>query len=339
MKFQDFWYVISQSDQLKTGQVLQRTILGEWLAIFRGKNGQPVAMRDRCLHRHSRLSTGHVNQGQLHCPYHGWAYDSEGQVMAVPAEGEGFQPRSCRAKTYSTCERDGYIYVRLANTPAESFSPFAMPYYDQPGWETVRVINRFRNTVTNCVENFIDVPHTVSVHPGIFRSPRQQQLNMQVFRSSGSVLVEYRNETTNLGWWQRFLNRQGKEVRHTDTFHMPNITSVHYDISPRRQLFITSQSIPETDNSTLVYTDVTYNYGLWNTLARPFVRWTAQRIIRQDIEILSIQGETLQKYGEQFAHTPADTVHVFVESIRKAIAAGKDPRLAPDRSATVKFWV
>ena len=162
---------------------------------------------------------------------------------------------------------------------------------------------------------------------------------MQVVRSGGSVLVEYRNETTNLGWWQRFLNRQGNQVRHTDTFQMPNITSVHYDIGPQRQLFITSQSIPETDDSTLVYTDVTYNYGLWNKLARPFVRWTAQKIIRQDIDILGIQGETLQKYGEQFAHTPADTVHVFVESIRKAIAAGKDPRLAPDRSATVKFWV
>ncbi|MGK7906072.1 MAG: Rieske 2Fe-2S domain-containing protein [Synechococcus sp.] len=339
MKFEDFWYVVAQSDQLRLGQVLQRTVLGEWLAVFRGEDGQPVALRDRCLHRHSRLSTGKVCRGQLHCPYHGWVYDSDGRVVAVPAEGDFFQPKAHHARTYATCEQDEYVYVRLANAPEESFSPFAMPHYGESGWETVRVINRFRNSVTHCVENFIDVPHTVSVHPGIFRSPRQQQLEMQVYRSGSSVRAEYRNETTNLGWWQRFLNGRGEPVHHTDRFHMPNITSVQYDMGPRRQLFITSQSIPETEDSTLVYTDVTFNYGLWNQLARPFVRWTAQKIIRQDVEILGIQGEVLHKYGEQFAHTPADTIHVFVESIRNAIAAGKDPRLMPDRSASVTFWV
>lgn len=339
MKFEDFWYVVAQSDQLRLGQVLQRTVLGEWLAVFRGEDGQPVALRDRCLHRHSRLSTGKVCRGQLHCPYHGWVYDSDGRVVAVPAEGDFFQPKAHHARTYATCEQDEYVYVRLANAPEESFSPFAMPHYGESGWETVRVINRFRNSVTHCVENFIDVPHTVSVHPGIFRSPRQQQLEMQVYRSGSSVRAEYRNETTNLGWWQRFLNGRGEPVHHTDRFHMPNITSVQYDMGPRRQLFITSQSIPETEDSTLVYTDVTFNYGLWNQLARPFVRWTAQKIIRQDVEILGIQGEVLHKYGEQFAHTSADTIHVFVESIRNAIAAGKDPRLMPDRSASVTFWV
>ena len=340
MKFEDFWYVVAQSDRLQAGQVLQRTVLGEWLAVFRGEDGRPVALRDRCLHRHSRLSTGKVCRGQLHCPYHGWVYDCDGQVVAVPAEGDQFEPQqSRRTRTYVTCERDGYIYVRLAKDPEESFFPFAVPHYGEAGWETVRVVNRFHNSVTSCVENFIDVPHTVSVHPGIFRSPHQQQLEMQVHRSGGSVRAEYRNETTNLGWWRRFLNGRGEPVHHTDSFHMPNITSVHYDLGPQRQLFITSQSIPETEDSTLVYTDVTYNYGLWNKLARPFVRWTAQKIIRQDIEILGVQGEVLQKYGQQFAHTPADTIHVFVESVRDAIAAGKDPRCLPDRSATVTFWV
>jgi len=104
-------------------------------------------------------------------------------------------------------------------------------------------------------------------------------------------------------------------------------------------LFITSQSIPETENSTLVYTDVTYNYGIWNKLARPFVRWTAQHIIQQDVKILGIQGEAIAKYGTKFYHTPADTIHVFVESIRDAIASGKDPRQLPNQSVKVTFFV
>ncbi|MCF4968932.1 aromatic ring-hydroxylating dioxygenase subunit alpha [Nostoc sp. CMAA1605] len=340
MQFADFWYIVALSEQLKPHTVLARSLLGEWLAIFRGEDGKPVALRDRCLHRSSRLSAGKVCQGALQCPYHGWVYDNEGKVIAVPAEGVDFQPsQQRRAKAYATKEQDGYIYVRLAENPSFDFPPFSMPHYGEAGWETVRVINRFANNVTNCAENFIDIPHTAFVHPGVFRTSRQQKLEMTVERENGAVLVEYCNENSNLGWYTRFLNPEGAEIKHSDRFYMPNITSVEYQMGRTRHLFITSQSIPESDNSTLVYTDVTYNYGIWNKLARPFVWWTAQHIIGQDVEILAIQGEVIAKYGTQFAHTPADTIHVFVESIRAAIARGEDPRLLPKQSAKVTFWV
>lgn len=340
MKFEDFWYVVALSRQLQANTVLARSLLGEWLAVFRGEDGQPVALRDRCMHRNSQLSCGKVYQGRLQCPYHGWVYNQEGQVIAVPAEGAHFKPSQSRqAKRYATREQDGYVYVRLTEAIGDEFEPFPMPHYRESGWETVRVINRFRNTVTNCVENFIDIPHTVSVHPGVFRTARQQKLEMTVERRNGSTFVEYRNEMTNLGWYTCFLNRKGSAIKHTDRFHMPNVTSVEYILGADRHFLITSQSIPETANSTLVYTDITFNYGIWNQIARPFVWWTAQHIIGQDVKILGIQGETIAKYGAQFANTPADTIHVFVESIRDAIAAGEDPRNLPDRSVQITFWV
>ncbi|MGB3651182.1 MAG: aromatic ring-hydroxylating dioxygenase subunit alpha [Rivularia sp. (in: cyanobacteria)] len=338
MKFKDFWYVVAFSNQLKPNQVLSRTILGEWLAVFRGEDGKPVALQDKCIHRNTRLSKGKVCQGKLECPYHGWVYDDTG-IVAVPSEGESFcESKMRKPQVYQTLEQDGYVYVRLSS-PAEEFPPFKMPEYQQPGWETVKVINRFHNNVTNCAENFIDVPHTASVHPGIFRKPSKQQLEMTVERRNGSVFAEYRNETSNLGWFTKFLNNKGDKIRHIDSFHMPNVTSVEYDMSPNRRLFITSQCVPETEDSTLVYTYVTYNYGIWNKLAKPLVHWTTQHIIRQDIEALKIQWQAIEKYGTQFANTPADTIHVFVESIRNQIAAGKDPRNLSDRSVEVKFWV
>ncbi len=340
MRFDEFWYVVALSQQLGPQTVLSRQILDEWLVIFRGEKGQVVALQDRCLHRNSRLSTGSLQQGCLRCPYHGWTYDQQGQVVAVPAEGEQFQPSSQRRiQPYATREQDGYIYVKLASDPSEEFEPFAMPYYHQPGWQTLRLINRFHNSVTNCAENFIDIPHTVWVHPRVFRSQRQQQLQMTIRRQNGSVRVEYLQETDNLGWYRRFLNPSGSEIEHFDSFHMPNITSVEYRLGGDRHLFITSQSIPETDTRTLVYTDVTFNYGIWSWLARPFVRWTAQHIIDQDVLILNRQQEVIDKYGQRFHHTPADTIHVFVESIREAIQLGKDPRQLPEQSVTVSFWV
>ena len=339
MKFENFWYIVALSDRLKPNQVLSRTILGEWLAVFRGEDGKPVALQDKCIHRNTRLSKGKICEGKLECPYHGWVYDNTGKVVTVPSEGESFcQSKMRKCQVYQTFEQDGLVYVRLSS-PSEEFPPFKMPFYQQPGWETVKVINRFHNNVTNCAENFIDVPHTASVHPGIFRKPSKQQLEMTVERRNGSVFAEYRKETSNLGRSSKFLNRKSHKIRHIDSFHMPNVTSVEYDISPNRRLFITSQCIPETENSTLVYTYVTYNYGIWNKLAKPLVHWTTQHIIGQDIEALKIQWQVIEKYGTQFANTPADTIHIFVESIRHGIAAGKDPRQLPDKSVEVKFWV
>ena len=341
MNFSDFWYIVALSEQLTDKTVLSRTVLDEWLVIFRDAQGNAVALQDRCLHRNSRLSAGKIQNGQIQCPYHGWQYGADGQVVSVPAEGpvKGSCAQIARkAVSYAAREKDGYVYVRLAETVPE-VSPFAMPCYKVSGWETIRVINRFQNTVTNCVENFIDMPHTASVHPGIFRNTKQQQLKMKVDRYEGTVTAAYSQETKNIGWFSWFLNLDGKEIKHIDQFFMPNITRVEYDMGPTRRCFITSQSVPETENSTLVYTDVTFNYGLWNKLARPFVRWTAQQIIGQDVAALKLQQETIARYGERFAHTPVDTIHVFVESVRDAIAQGKDPRNLPHKSADVTFWV
>jgi phenylpropionate dioxygenase-like ring-hydroxylating dioxygenase large terminal subunit len=340
MKFEDFWYIVALSQELKPNQILSRIVLGEWLVIFRDREGKPVALSDRCLHRNSRLSSGKICDGNLQCPYHGWVYNHLGQVIYIPAEGDNFQPSpQLQGKSYSTMEQDDYIYVRLAEKPEIDCKPFKMPYYQQSGWETIRVINHFANNITNCAENFINIPHTAFVHPGVFRTSRKQQLEMIVKRSNGTVEAEYYQENTNLGWYSRFLNFQGQEIYHRDCFIMPNITSVEYKMGKQRHLFITSQSIPESDNSTLVYTDVTYNYGIWNKIARPFVYWTAQYIINQDVNILKIQGETIAKYGSDFCYTPSDTIHLFIDSIMKSIAQGKDPRLLPDKSVKVTFWV
>lgn len=66
MQFEDLWYIFALRNQLKPNTVLARSLLGEWLAIFRGENGQAVALRDRCLHPivaypPQRFVTAHCN--------------------------------------------------------------------------------------------------------------------------------------------------------------------------------------------------------------------------------------------------------------------------------------
>jgi phenylpropionate dioxygenase-like ring-hydroxylating dioxygenase large terminal subunit len=340
MKFEWFWYVVGQSDELRSDIVLSRKVLGEWLSIFRGGGGKAVALRDRCMHRNAPLSKGTVKNGCLACPYHGWTYDQNGTVVAVPAEGDAFRKSTSRAaKKFATMEQDGFVYVRLADDAPEDIQPFRMPHYGEPGWETVRLVNVFENDVTNCAENFIDIPHTAFVHLGTFRRSRKQRIDTSIRRTRGAVHIEYRNETDNLGLFARVLNPTGRRIEHRDNFFMPNVTSVEYVFNSWMTLYITSQSIPEEEDKTRVYTDVTYNYGPFTRIARPVIRWHAQQIIDEDLVALKDQMDVIRRFGRKFSNTTADAIHVLVESIRDEIAAGRDPRSLPDKTAEVSFLV
>jgi len=342
MDCRNFWYVAAASRSLRHDTVLSVQILGEWVVLFREANGTAVALQDRCLHRCAPLSRGKVRHGTLQCAYHGWTYDGTGRVVQVPSEGPcGPAVPTRRALTFAVCEVDDYVYVNLSAAAPDAIAlrPFRIPYYGTRGWGAIRLKHRFPNNVTNCVENFVDIPHTAFVHPRIFRVRKDEKLTAYVRRHDGSVTVQYRHERTNFGIFTLFLNPHGREICHTDAFHMPNVICVDYLFGPRRRFIITSQAIPMTDDETLVYTDLTYNYGLWNTLARPLIRWQARTIIRQDIAILSNQREALRRYGSHFCNTPADVIHVLIESIRNALLQGTDPRLLPEAIHEIEFFV
>lgn len=340
MSFERFWYIVAESRELRPRTVLARQILDEWLVCYRSADGQPVVLRDRCLHRSARLSRGRVEGGRLTCPYHGWVYDGTGRVVSIPSVAPAVleRQRYC-ARRYPVRELDGYVYVRLVDGDGDAIEPFRMPHYREPGWKTIRLQNRFRNTVSNCVENFIDIPHTVFVHRGIFRSRRNDKITARISRRAGEVHVNYHNERGNLGTFAWFLNPRGHEIQHTDSFYMPNITCVRYTLGPRKCFIITSQSVPVADAETLVYTDLTYNFGPWNAGAAWFVRRQGQRIIDQDLRVLDEQMTVIQKYGGRFIDTPADLIHRFVDSIREAIARGEDPRRLPESSTEIEFLV
>jgi len=340
MSFADFWYIVAESAELNDGRVRARSVLDERLAIFRDADGRAVGLPDRCLHRNAPLSKGCVQNGELVCPYHGWHYDADGRVTRIPSQVPATD-YGHRLTPFDVCELDGYVYVRLKHDGPDGITPWRMHHYGERGWRHIRLRNRFANTVTNCVENFIDVPHTATVHAGIFRSPKGERISATVTRAEGAVHVTYGNERANLGVWRWFLNPRGVEIRHTDRFLVPNVTCVTYEIGAHT-FIITSQSVPvgaDDGGDTLVHTDLTYSFGLFNGLARPFVRWYGQRVIDQDVAILAAQMENIRRYGAGFRDTPADIIHRCVESLREAIARGEDPSVLPPLSREIEFYV
>jgi phenylpropionate dioxygenase-like ring-hydroxylating dioxygenase large terminal subunit len=75
------WWPLATEAELKHDKPLARTLHDQPLVLFRGSDGQPVVMPDRCPHRHAPLSCGRVHHGELACPYHGWQFTAAGQLQ------------------------------------------------------------------------------------------------------------------------------------------------------------------------------------------------------------------------------------------------------------------
>ncbi len=344
MSLKDFWYIVCETKDLKANQVMGIALLDDWIALYRTSEGKATAIKDRCLHRNARLSKGRVINGELVCPYHGWKYGDQGKLLGVPSEGAQHTPRaSLCVPHFDVVENEGYVYVRLSGERVEeklNSQPFSIPYFRQQGFQHIRLKHIFNAEVPNCAENFIDIPHTTYVHPGVFRYEKQpQKIKAEVERENGNVHIRYQNETSNFGWFSKFLNPSNKEIYHEDHYYFPNITHVEYQFGHRMKFNITSQSIPVGPSKTVVYTDLTFDYGIWNWLARPFVYWAAKKIISQDVQIMGEQTQVIEKYGELFNSTRSDLHHIWIEKIYSDLRLNKDPRVVGNQKQNIEFFI
>jgi phenylpropionate dioxygenase-like ring-hydroxylating dioxygenase large terminal subunit len=355
----DYWYVAAQSHQVTAKKPIQRTVLEERIVLYRGTDGKSVALSDRCLHRNAPLSAGVVVDGCIGCPYHGWTYDRTGKCINVPSEGcDGDAPEGLSLESFPTLEQDGLVWVWMGGAGSDiDKAPFRMPFYDTPGWSRYYMETRFENGVTALVENFMDVPHTVFVHRGWFRSRSRKSVGMTVERTADSVLVSYDQPDDIIGFTKLVLNPKGLPMMHTDKFYMPNVTRVDYLFGATAAVgsslastaapdaaetgfVITSQCTPVSPYESLVYTLISYKLGALSEPLKAFMNFYTRRVIEQDVEIMKIHGNHVKNYGNRaYTSTPADTLHVHIEALRDHAESGGHGEKPEPRVDTTTFWI
>ncbi|GHG78640.1 aromatic ring-hydroxylating dioxygenase subunit alpha [Comamonas sp. JC664] len=360
----DYWYVACLSSELKPGQPLARTLFGTGLVLFRDAQGRPAALRDRCLHRNARLSRGAVFDGRIGCPYHGWVYDASGAVVEVPSLGpsqrgelldadacarEGLTPEPCalgRLSRFPAVEQDGLVFVSMGGDAPARAAPFRVPHWGEDGWTVYFMVTRFPNGVTNLVENFMDVPHTLFVHPGWFRKPARKRVPATVRRAEGSVLVTYKQAQDTLTGLGRLFNPRGLPLIHTDMFHVPNVTRVDY-LWGEHGFVINSQCTPVGPTDSWVYTAISYRLpvdlpgALVGRALKPLVRWYTRQVIQQDVVIMDIQREALLDGpgGGVYSGTEADLHHADIEAYRRWLREGGQGSGPEAAERDMVFWI
>ena len=360
----DFWYIACLSSELTGTKPLSRTMFGVPIVLFRDAGGRARAARDRCLHRNAPLSAGVVVDGCLACPYHGWTYDGDGRCVHVPSLGDAQQGRAIdadgnltapaslstlgRLATFPVLEQDGAVFVlpggRLENARKP---PFRVPHFGEPGWRVYVMVTRFQNGVTNLVENFMDVPHTLYVHRGWFRRSSGRRVPARVDRADGSVCVTYRQEQDRISGLGRLLNPSGEPMVHTDRFFTPNITRVDYAFGKKSAFVINSQCTPISALDSLVYTAISYRLPFdvagapVARLLEPLVRWYTRKVIEQDVDIMALQSAALSASSEppHFQSTEADLLHADIEAYRAWLVRGGNGPGPEDRSRDIEMFI
>ncbi len=118
------WQIAGVARQLaKAGDYITTTLGPETILCVRGEDGRTRAFYNVCQHRGMLLMSeeqGHARR--LVCPYHGWAYNTDGSIRAIPLRNgyDGTRVMQCDAGKGLVSLRNieiyrGFVFARLAD--------------------------------------------------------------------------------------------------------------------------------------------------------------------------------------------------------------------------------
>ena len=325
------WYVLCFSEELRDGALLQRTLFGQPIVLFRGPEG-PGALLDRCPHRNVPLSRGRVVEGRLACGYHGWQFAPDGACKHIPALVGQAESPARRCRSFPCVEQQGAVWVWAAPDCAPDHEPYAFRCVDAPGYTVVRRVLGAEGSVHAVAENALDVPHTAFAHGGLFRDDTDRSpITCRVTRTARSVECEYIGEARPDGIIGRILSPSGGTVVHHDRFHLPSIAQVEYRIGDENHILVDAALTPVSDHETRLHAVVCLKTRVPIWLIKPFALAAALRIFGQDQEILASQTATLRRFGDaRFVSTELDALGPHILRLMRQAERGA---LEPDDAA------
>lgn len=159
-RFIQGWYWALRSRELKVGQVKPVTLMGRNLALYRGEQGQVVAVDAYCPHMGAHLAEGKVEGNAIRCLFHNWKFDAEGHCVEVPCLGKSLP---VQLQTWPVAEQYGLIWVWTGETPQHPV-PF-VPELEQQDCDSALGARFVKQCHPNVVMiNAIDAHHFNTVH-------------------------------------------------------------------------------------------------------------------------------------------------------------------------------
>jgi len=236
-----FWHPIAVSDELDVGRPRRVQVLNEYFTLWRGEDGTPNLVQDRCPHRQTFLALGWVAGNNIRCFYHGWEFNGGGQCVAQPAEKASFAAK-VRIRSYPARDYLGLVFAYLGEGEPPEFRRFP-ELEDSAGGVNVHShpvpCNYFQR-----VENDLDELHVHFVH------------NVTTDQIGLDELPEIRVTETDYGIRREGIRSgTGMNITRVAHFMMPNISMVDLPPSPAHRYWTITVSwrVPVDDESMMTY--------------------------------------------------------------------------------------
>jgi phenylpropionate dioxygenase-like ring-hydroxylating dioxygenase large terminal subunit len=292
------WYVAAW-DREVSRTPLSRMFLGEPVVLYRREDGMPVALEDRCCHRHLPLSKGRVEGDDLRCGYHGLRFDASGRCVEIP--GQASIPPQARVRCYPVIERYHWIWIWMGD-PARA-DPARIPNWwwaDHPQWAFSRPDPiHVRCNYQLISDNVLDVTHLAYVHAGSIGASSITEFPAKVEREPGLVRLTRRiPDRPPPPLYREAGGFEGNVERWQIVEHVPPCFTVNFagcaDGARRIDLMALSAPTPETERTTHYFFGFVRNFKLDDPATERLFSDNLVQVFNEDIPVLEAQQRMVE---------------------------------------------
>jgi nitrite reductase/ring-hydroxylating ferredoxin subunit len=214
--YPDGWFSIGASDLVGPGDVADVHYLGRDLVVFRSEGGDVRVFDAHCPHLGAHLGIGgKVCGDSIVCPFHGWRFEGDGQVVEVPGLEDRKPPR-ISAKTWEVRELNDRIFIwyhALGEPPSYEPREYRTNGAEWTPWSSSS--ERVRIGLQDLSENIIDRSHFQHIHDMV--APENPHYEV-TFEDQTMVVDQYIKVTA--------ASAEGVEIHSRSTTCGPGVVAV-----------------------------------------------------------------------------------------------------------------
>jgi 5,5'-dehydrodivanillate O-demethylase oxygenase subunit len=329
-----YWMPIAVAAELTPDEPTKLVrLLGETLVLFRDSTGRVGLIADRCAHRGASLCYGRVEERGISCAYHGWLFDTQGNILETPPERNDAIINSVKQVAYPVRRYVGMYWAYLGPAPVPELPP-----YDT----LVRRDGRRRlviHPVLDCnwyqaMENSVDPAHLQILHQEFIGRGRKPVNTTRGFTDDVADNDFY---VTSIGIIKKRTYKNGQVDEHPLVF--PNIlrqgysTQIRVPMDDTHTAHIHVMFEPTSDGSLVDDDDedppVEYlaPYKDPPDALHPFTRYNMRSVLAQDHMAWETQGPIADRTTEHLSYSDRG-IALFRKLTRDQIARvmdGQDP--------------
>ncbi|HWL06285.1 MAG TPA: aromatic ring-hydroxylating dioxygenase subunit alpha [Xanthobacteraceae bacterium] len=303
------WYVAGWAREI-TREPRARMFLNQPVVLYRKEDGTPVALEDRCCHRHYPLSASPVEGDHIRCGYHGLLFDGTGACIEIP--GQDRIPHDARVKSYPTIEKYGWVWIWMGE-PALADESLLPDWWwcDHKDWAFTQPDLLYINCNYQLVtDNLLDVTHLAYVHATSIGTAAITEFPIKVDREENRVrMTRWVIDRPAPPMYQTFGKFPGNADRGQIVEFKPPVFTVNFaqvadtgtgapegkSGTRRIDLMALSAPTPETDKSTHYFFGFVRNFGLGDAKLDEAMGVNFVNVFKEDVAVLNLQQANMDR--------------------------------------------